>query len=66
MSGTTRFDCYCLNLILICNVPDMGWILSRKPQISQQNLNMVNGIVAFNGLKLSQFTTTIQDCGILN
>ena len=43
----------------------MGWILSREPQMSKQNADKVNEILASNGLEPSQFTTQTQDCGTL-
>ena len=45
---------------------DMAWILSRSVPMTGVIDNEVNKVLAANGLKPSQFTRDVQDCGILD
>jgi len=60
----TRFDFSSLNTIMIYLL-EMGWILSRDPELSEENTLKVKEILAENGLHPSQFKPVIQDCGLV-
>jgi len=44
----------------------MAWVLSRHFALDEASKNNVEGILAANELKSSQFTPDVQNCGTIN